>query len=325
MDQNQMSAELENLLGNAPQPGDRLVGPDGDNAAPALPRIPAGLERQPQQQRTPQPPTGPAQDLSKFEGKSREDVIQSYQELQSKIGEMGQKMDTAERLLNMMDPWFNLDPSTGKLTPNDDTVNRYISWRDQQRNPEPPPRMQSSQQTPPPPQYKVPADGDNFDRLLEENPREAIRLIAEQVSQQNTNRAFDERVTPFQNRFLEQQYDTWREKLIMKYPDYEQWESQAVKLAKAKRAQIDGIQDIEFWYNAAKANGGGFVDKREVQNFIKDLERSQSIIGARQFTTRAPISPDATTEELIGLNQYGQERNSSIVETLFGKRQLAPG
>ena len=79
---------------------------------------------------------------------------------------------------------------------------------------------------------------------------------------------------------------------------------------------VRGPEDLELLYHGIKAKKGGYVDKKQQDEMMKELESTLSTVMPSLAARRN--NPDLTNAELLGLDMPETE-SSRVAQALFGK------
>ena len=242
--------------------------------------------------------TPPQADQGEFYGKSREDVIRELQSLRNRSTEAETNLKHATDFISRVSMFFRQDGDSVSI--DSDAMMDYL-------------RMQG----------KLPKEGDSTppDNPLTPNPQpDAEHLSLEEAQKKEIERQVQERLKeamqPMQREFAKHQYGAWVEKLTAKYPDFPSWRAKVGEYINKTGHQVSSMESLEQAFLGAKASAGEFVDKKQYEAHVKDLEKTLQMHMPGSLV--APVDMDnAPTEELLGLNRKSEKQ--AVVEALFGK------
>lgn len=240
----------------------------------------------------------------KFEGKTREEVIRMYSELQRISGEQGDRLGKAEDLFRQISPYFKLEGDVLDL--NEDVVKRWAETRGLI----PPSKKKESVKE------DASLSGEDFMETLEKKGSDAIRdVIREEIQ-----KAFQGSLEPLQQQFMASQHQSWIKEVASKHPDFESWRAKIGKFIDDKRFPVNNASDLEEAYVLTKAKHGAYIDKGEHDSHVAELNKTLSMLSPG--ATRPPLdSRTASNLELLGLDKRDSDKDK-VAQALFGKAFL---
>lgn len=291
-----------------------------------------GIKADPQAITPPQPgvaapsgsePASPELDfeqaLGKFEGKSRNEILQSYLELEKKFGEQGQENGAMRSLVQHFGPFINYDPESGQVDLNDLMIRQHLASKGYNV-------IQPGQQARPAQDHQLDPMGDNqnaqVNPLQEKFSEDPIGAMRELIRQEMGSFK-KENLVPLQQQFLTESVKGWSEALSRKYPDFAEYSVRIADHMKRKNIVPRSINDLAEAYMTVKALNGGFVDKTMHEAHLEQLKATQAV-PAFPGSRPAP-GPDASMEELFGLDQTSDNSDEAkATRLLFNKGILKP-
>jgi len=251
----------------------------------------------------------------KFAGKSREDVLKSYVELEKMHGTQAETLKQAETFIQQVSPFFNADPDSGRVDWNDEMGKRLAETRGWIQPQEPPEEK--------PDEKKEKAVNNQFMQQFEENPEQAILEAAKTAAAEAARDAVMQGITPLQQQVNSQMHNNWMQNVKARHPDFDEYRPKIGQLLNNHNFAVNNEADLENAYIAAKALDGGMIDKKDAESQQMELQKALQVYNPG-VSIRKDINPEtATTEELIGLKHAGQKtHHSDKIQELFGKGYL---
>jgi hypothetical protein len=307
-------------LGAPVSDGDNIVDNEGNvlgtlsgvgDAPPQAPvRKPKSLMDELEQRQTADPASGLS---AKFEGKSREDVLKSYGELEGRLGELRRQVGVSKQFLDKIKHFFISDEN-GHPQVNDNMMYLYGAQKGWYK-----PNMDGAS-TPPQQGQRSQMQGDNsFADMLDENPEQAIECKIQSV----VEKALKDGLEPLRKSVVEDRYVAWSERMRGKYKDYDRYEPKMHEIAQKFKIPLGDMQTFEDVYHWAKATSGGYVDKESALSELDGLRKSRSVMKPEQ---NFPVlnEAEAPVEDLIGGIAPMNDADAKIMRGLFGKGFLTP-
>jgi hypothetical protein len=244
---------------------------------------------------------GAGEEPAKFQGKSREDIIRSYTELERLATTKSDQVSQFIALWNHIGGLYDRDPESGVITYNKDALKQVAI--EQGIFPEGP----TDNQKP---------DEGNDD--YEEKPKreQDMSNLREEI-----RKALREEMAPLSQTVQRQQVKEWIHELKTDqngYPDIEKYRSKMAELISAGKGNLNSKDGIKDAYLLAKASSGDFVDKSFFERHQAELRRliQHDYPGANAGPETPPNQQ--TNAELLGLDMP-RDKNSEAAQILTGK------
>jgi len=263
----------------------------------------------------------------KFSGKSREEIIEIYQNAEKKIGEQGSALGNYKKAIDRISPFFEEVEPGGDWKLNEQMMKKYAetvlgygptSNGQQVHTPavsDPSTEIEAFQEEfDKNPQQTL--DG-YFEKRLKGHFEKDIQPQLDQIAQKiNTNQA-NEVLETFEKTIGKDEFSRWKDKMVQHRDKFNMQMNES-----NKQTAFDGLVNL---YNATKGYHGALVDKNQSDTNIAELQKAMTVFGGSPVSGPADLSA-VSNAELFGLGSQGTDLNSAA-STLFGKSidMLDPG
>ena len=293
-----------------PAGGPARVSPtSGGFEAPAAPTTPTGAE-----------PTGEGQtEPSKFEGKTREEVLQSYTELERKWKQKEQDYDIYKEFSQRVAPLFDITEKEIALRP--DAAIEYLAAKGVLPNKEELDAYMKNRHMATQNMMGIPHAPtiDPKQKFLEDFEKDPIAAVDRRIEERATELA-NQRLRPVENDLKKMQEQAMMNDVRARDPEFDKLRPNLFEWLKKNPMPIHDSESLYRALQYCKQDMGYFVNRSDhvaLQGQLQELSAMPHRGNQRPFFNDANMSDD----EALGLNQTGgkdAERNL----LLFGKSLL---
>jgi hypothetical protein len=266
--------------------------------------------------------TQPESQADPYQGMSREAVLREHMELKDKFETISKERKELADFVGRVSPFFKQE--NNQVSFNEDMVRQFVEAKGWYSSPNGEQYHDQNEAVSNNNNGGSP-DGqeDGFMDSFTEDPRAAIRQMFKEELMPEIKNLFSESVTPLQQQVTAEQHQRWNAEMASKYPDWQKWRTKTGEYVGKKKLPLHSLQDLEDAYLSAKAVNKGFVDKEQYDAHVRELQNTLQTI--RPGAGQPRISDDeATNAQLLGIEQFGDEKTQSVTQALFGKSNLKP-
>jgi len=251
-----------------------------------------------------------ANEPSKFQNKSRAEILASYTALEKTLQEKAETINQAQAWIKSVEDNFVADQKTGRIEWNDEQLARLAKNRLGYI-----PQDQANK----PPEV-VAEEKEALLNKFEDNPQQTMKEMLGELLEQKLN----ERLQPVIQDVQTQKMDKWIAETKNKHPDFAKYQSAIHNFCVNNNFTLDTKDKLEIAYKAAKAIEGGFVDAGAAEAKEAELIKTIQAFNPGAGTASKPFDENsASVDDLLGLGDL-QTKKADTIRDLFGKATLSP-